>query len=104
MSRLKGAYLNCTWCNGRGCLMCDAEREKAKNVRRQPILNVTHEEMQDPSLGLLILDAIGRKAIERAFGPDGGGIDEVEGNCNVVSLVQAMRRATGTEVSPPEQA
>jgi len=75
-------------------MMCDAEREKAIEARRQPILSVTYEEMQDPTLGRLIKDAIGREALERAFGPGGGGMAEIEENCAIVSFVQAMRKAT----------
>ena len=92
--RLKGAYPGCSWCGGNGCIQCDAEREKAMERRRQPILTVTYEEMNDPSLGPLIRDAIGREALEHAFGLDGGGVAEIEENCAIVSLLQAMRGAT----------
>ncbi len=97
--QLKGAFAGCSWCYGRGCLQCDIEREKAIEARQQPILSVTFEEMDDPTLGPLIKDAIGREAIERAFGPGGDGIAEVERNCAMVSLVQAIRKSTKTSSS-----
>ena len=70
--------------------------EKALEARRQPVLSVTVEEMKDPTLGPLIKQAIGREAIERAFGPGGGGIAEVEENCAIVSLLQALRKTKGS--------
>jgi hypothetical protein len=27
----KGAYVNCRWCGGRGCLACPAERSREEN-------------------------------------------------------------------------
>ena len=98
--QLKGAFAGCSWCYGRGCLQCDIEREKAIEARQQPILSVTFEEMDDPTLRPMIKDAIGREAIERAFGPGGGGLAEVEGNCAMVSLVQAIRKSTEKSDSP----
>ncbi|NQU22698.1 MAG: hypothetical protein HQ567_15585 [Candidatus Nealsonbacteria bacterium] len=95
--RLKGAFAGCKWCHGSGCLQCDIEREKAFEARCQPILSVTHEEMRDPTLGPLIKDAIGADALVHAFGPDGGGMAEVEENCAVVSLLQTMRKAFSEE-------
>ena len=91
-TRLKGAFIGCSWCYGNGCMCCDSEREKAIERSRQPILSFTHEELDDPSLGPLIKDAIGADALQEAFGPGGGGIAEVEFNCAVASLVQALRK------------
>jgi len=34
----------------------------------------------------------GREALERAFGPDGGGMAEIEYNAAVESLIQAVRK------------
>lgn len=27
-TRTKGAYMNCRWCFGKGCLCCDSERQR----------------------------------------------------------------------------
>ncbi len=94
-TRMKGAFPGCTWCHGNGCMCCDSEREKAYQRSREPILSVTHKELDDPTLGPLIKDAIGAEALQKAFGPDGGGIDDVKFNCAVVSLVQLMRKHNG---------
>lgn len=93
-TQLKGAFLGCKWCSGSGCLCCDEEREKAFERSQQPILTVTHEELKDPSLGPLIKDTIGADAIQKAFRPGGGGIEEVKYNCAILSLVQAMRKSS----------
>ena len=90
--RLKGAFAGCKWCHGSGCLCCAGEREKALQEFQQPILSVTHEELRDPTLGPLIKDAIGVDALRKAFGPGGGGSDEIRYHCAVVSLVQALRK------------
>jgi len=35
-TRLKGAFPNCKWCHGNGCICCDDEREKAFERSQQP--------------------------------------------------------------------
>ncbi len=95
--RLKGAFAGCGWCQGNGCMCCDAEREKAFERSKQPILSVTHEELNDPTLGPMIKDAIGADAIQEAFGPGGGGMGEIKFNCAVVSFLQAMRKRGSDE-------
>ena len=96
-TQLKGAFAGCTWCHGKGCLCCDREREKAYQRSRKPILSVTHEELADPTLGPLIKNTIGADAMQKAFGPDGGGVGEINSNCAVVSLVQALRKHDGED-------
>ena len=98
-SQLKGAFRDCKWCHGTGCMGCDAEREKAFERSKRPILQYTPEDMKDPTLGPLIRDAIGAKALEKAFGFDGGGMDEVRANCAMVTLLQAIRENSHTNAS-----
>ncbi len=100
-TQLKGAFIGCTWCHGSGCICCDSEREKAFQRSKQPILSFTHEELEDPTMGPLIKDAIGADALQRAFGPDGGGVEEVKFNCAVASLEQLMRKR-GSEAAESE--
>lgn len=90
--QLKGAFSGCNWCGGNGCLQCDDERRKAEERAMQPILTFKREDLDDPTLGPRIKDAIGAQALRKAFGPDGGGIAEVERNCAIVSLVQVVRK------------
>ena len=73
-------------------MACDQERAKALERARQPILSFTHEELADPATGSLIRDAIGAEALHRAFGPDGGGIQEIRANCALVNLTRALRK------------
>jgi len=97
-TRLKGAFPDCKWCHGNGCICCDDEREKAFERSQKPILTFTHEELDDPSLGPLIKDAIGADALQKAFSPGGGGMQEVKRNCAITSLVQTLRKS-GNDVS-----
>lgn len=91
-TQLKGGFAGCTWCHGRGCMCCDNERQRAIERAQQPILSFTCDELEDPGLGPLIKDAIGADALRKAFGPEGGGVAEIEFKCAIVSLVQAMRK------------
>lgn len=90
---LKGAFHSCRWCGGTGCLQCDIERAKAIEAAKEPILTFKHEDLDDPTLGPLIRRAIGGDALVKAFGPGGGGMREIEGNCALASLVKALREA-----------
>ena len=100
-TQLKGAFAGCKWCHGSGCMCCDSEREKAIQRAQQPILSFTHDELDDPTMGPLIKNAIGAEALQKAFGPGGGGMQEVEFNCAVASLVQLMRKG-GSEATEGE--
>ena len=37
MNEFKGAFEGCNWCHGRGCMMCDREREAAIKAAMEPI-------------------------------------------------------------------
>lgn len=103
-TQLKGAFPGCKWCHGSGCMCCDRERERAIQRAHEPILSFTHAELDDPTMGPLIKNAIGAEALQKAFGSGGGGMQEVEFNCAVASLVQLMRkcRSGATEDSEEE--
>ena len=90
-NQLKGAFSGCSWCHGTGCMACDQERDKTFERAKEPILSVSRDDMQDATLGPMIRNAIGAKALEQAFGPGGGGIAEVRDNCADVSLLKAIR-------------
>ena len=99
--QLKGAFPHCQWCGGYGCMCCDEERRKYEERRSQPIFTA---DRNDPADMEALRRVAGREALERAFGPGGGGIDEIEYNAAVESLVQAVRKGNSrnTESSSPE--
>ena len=87
--QLKGAFPHCQWCDGYGCMCCDEERRKYEERRSQPIFTA---DRNDPADMEALRRVAGREALERAFGPGGGGIDEIEYNAAVESLIQAVRK------------
>jgi hypothetical protein len=76
-------YRDCRWCQGRGCLYCKAEADKAYKAAfpngLQPIatFNISTPEGLERAKG-----AIGIDAIRKAFGPGGRGVEEVAENAN----------------------
>lgn len=68
-------YRDCRWCGGSGCLYCAAEADKAYKRAfpdgPQPFATFTTDEMP------LAKQALGPDAIRKAFGPGGGGIEEI---------------------------
>ena len=99
--QLKGAFPHCQWCGGYGCMCCDEERRKHEERRSQPIFTA---DRSDPADMEALRRVAGREALERAFGPGGGGIDEIEYNAAVESLIQAVRKgkSRNAESSSPE--
>ena len=91
-------YRNCKWCdgfgvNGQACNQCDSERMKAqaefKKKGPQPIFTA---ELNNPEDMKRLNEIVGRDALEHAFGPDGGGVGEIERNAAVGSFLQIMRK------------
>lgn len=76
-------------------MACDQERDKAFEQAKQPILSVTPDDMEDPTLGSMIRDAIGAEAIQKAFAPGGGGMDDIRAACSDVEIVRACRKIAG---------
>ncbi len=85
---MKGAFAGCKWCGGSGCLACPDERAKAEKQAMGPIFTA---DLDNPDDMKLLNDCLGREALERAFGPDGGGMLEVKRNAAVASLLQVVR-------------
>ena len=101
--QLKGAFPYCKWCGGSGCMGCDEERSKYQEQRAKPIFSADRDNPEDMEA---LRRVIGREAIEHAFGPEGGGIAEVEYNAAVESLLQALRKSRRTSeesTDEPEQ-
>ena len=88
--QLKGAFPYCKWCGGSGCMGCDEERRKYEEQRAKPIFSADRDNPEDMEA---LRRVVGREAIEHAFGPDGGGIAEVEYNAAVESLLQVLRKS-----------
>ena len=86
-----GAYANCKWCDGRGCLGCDGERKKDQEAGVVPGL-LFEADRSNPRDMELLRRFFGVEALEHAFGPEGGGMGEIEHNAAVASLLQAARK------------
>lgn len=85
----KGAFHNCSWCNGRGCNQCHLERQKFEAQPPQPLFSA---DVNDPGDMELLKEVFGREALEHAFGPDGGGMREIEEAAAIASLKQILRK------------
>jgi hypothetical protein len=90
MTKLKGAFRGCSWCGGNGCMMCDQERRNHEQRRMHPIFSA---DLNDPNDMAALNRVFGRGAIESAFGPNGGGMREVEEGAAIESLMQAIRKS-----------
>ncbi len=88
--QLKGAFPYCKWCGGSGCMGCDEERRKYEEQRAKPIFSADRDNSDDMEA---LRRVVGREALGHAFGPDGGGIAEVEYNAAVELLLQAHRKS-----------
>lgn len=87
----KGAFEHCAWCNGRGCNQCNLERKKYEDAHKvpQPLFSA---DINDPEDMKLLKECFGREALEHAFGPDGGGMQEIEQAAALASFKQAIRK------------
>ena len=94
MSRHSIAFDGCSWCSGQGCNQCRYERKKYEaqieaNLKNpQPIFSA---DRNNPGDMQLLKDVFGKDALEQAFGPDGGGMEEINRNAAVASLTQELR-------------
>jgi hypothetical protein len=98
--QLKGAFPYCKWCDGFGCMGCDEEQRKYEERMAKPIFTADRNDPEDMEA---LRRVVGREALERAFGPGGGGIAEVEYNAAVESLVQTLRKSRTGEPECEEQ-
>ena len=83
------AFSDCPWCYGDGCNQCVAERKKASEMAIEPIMTIN---LDDPEEVKLARGYIGRKAIENAFSPGGGGIQEIERNAAIFEFTKVLRK------------
>jgi hypothetical protein len=91
----QGAFEYCPWCGGRGCNQCPYERRKWQEAHYgpdglpQPIFEAQADNPHDLEL---LKRFLGREALEHAFGPEGGGIEEIEQGAAQARLIQALHR------------
>ena len=94
MPRKHFAFGGCSWCSGQGCNQCRYEQKKHEaqieaNLKNpQPIFTADRNNPDDMQL---LKDVFGKEALEKAFGPDGGGIEEIERNAAIASFTQELR-------------
>ncbi len=88
-TRLKGAFSRCRWCNGYGCLACDEERRKFEEQQSKPIFTADRSDSEDMEA---LNRVFGLESLQHAFGPEGGGITEIERGAALESLLQALRK------------
>ena len=88
--QLKGAFAGCHWCGGSGCLGCDEERRKYEEQQRQPIFTAQRDDPEDMAALKRVFSA---EALQKTFGPDGGGMAEIREKAAVESLLQCLRKA-----------
>lgn len=70
-------YRDCRWCGGRGCVYCESEADKAfKREFPEGPKPIATFDMTTPEGIEAARKAIGREAVEQAFGPGGGGMPE----------------------------
>lgn len=95
-----GAFRDCKWCKGRGCLSCKEEYEKEAARRAKPIFVANPD---DPEEMREMNAVIGMRALEAAFGPEGGGAGDIEYNAAVQSLSRFLRTGTTRSTSEEEE-
>ena len=82
-------FKDCPWCYGEGCNQCKIELDKAMKDSMEPIFTT---KLDSPEEIELANEVIGRGAIEKAFGPDGGGLQEVKLNAAVANMKRVLRK------------
>lgn len=70
-------YRECRWCSGAGCLYCESEARKAYKAEFPDGPRPFATFPNTPEGLAAAREVIGREAIEKAFGPGGGGIAEI---------------------------
>ena len=80
----RAIYRDCRFCGGTGCLACPGEAEKAFHAAfpdgPKPIATF---KPGDPRELERMKKAIGKDALDKAFGPNGGGVSEIIDNLTI---------------------
>lgn len=99
-TQLKGAFAQCKWCHGSGCMGCDEERRKYEERRSKPIFSA---DRSDPNDMDALKRVFSREALEHAFGPDGEGMAEIERNAALESVLQSLRKSLPLPVNQTKE-
>lgn len=84
-------YRDCRFCGGKGCLACPGEADKDYRASFPDGPRPTAVfKINDPEDMEIARETIGRKALEKAFGPGGGGVEEI-----IENLVKAGKYLHG---------
>jgi hypothetical protein len=83
------AYPGCQWCRGRGCLACPKQEEDDRFNAAKPIFTA---DLNNPEEVEQLKNVFGAQALEKAFGPGGGGVQEIKLNAAVAMLTRLLRR------------
>lgn len=92
-------FAYCKWCRGKGCMMCPKERSEAEQRDAEPLFSF---DPLDPDDMELAKTCCSREVIEKAFGFDGGGINEIKRLCAEASLIQLLQKMRRSEPEPRE--
>lgn len=85
----KGAFIGCTWCHGKGCLACPQQRAAHEKELYKPIFTAKLDCPEDMER---MKRVVGIESINHAFGPDGGGIQEIKEKAAVESILQLLSK------------
>ena len=94
MAMYKGAFHGCRFCGGSGCLACDGQRKKAEKMAMKPIFTAKRDNPKDMAA---LKRVFGPDALAHAYGPEGGGLHEIEYNAALESLNQFLRNSVKAE-------
>lgn len=87
----------CRWCRGGGCVACPPPPEPRADPESGLLLAVDADPTNDPEGWRVLREALGKEAVDRAFAPGGGGVDELRRSIAVLRLVAALERVPGAE-------
>lgn len=89
-------FHGCRWCQGRGCLACgDEQRKWEKGFFGTPMFTAkidSPEEMAEMN------EIFSGAALEKAFGPNGDGMAEIEQKSAITMLMRELRKRTSSNV------
>ncbi|MDE2104302.1 MAG: hypothetical protein KGL39_44100 [Patescibacteria group bacterium] len=85
----------CNWCFDKGCLACPPPPTKQELLDDALLFKADRNNPHDMEL---VRQVFGAEAMEKAFGPNGGGMADVQLNAALARLLQAIHRSDKAEV------
>ncbi len=75
----------CDWCQGKGCVACATKRRQLEEEYARQFPNgpqpIFTAKLDDPKQMQQAVDILHADRIVEAFGPNGGGVEEIEEKC-----------------------